>query len=92
MNINKIIHSEAYEFQILEDENSQLNFWKWRLCSETVLCIQAWEVEMFPRPPGDGVCRIYLKANFPFSVAKSVSQADSWLARIMSDFVEIMSL
>lgn len=92
MKENKIIHSEAHEFQILADENSQLNFWKWRLCSETVPCVKAWKVEMFPGPPGDGVCRIHLKAHSPFSVAKSVSGADSWLARIMSDFLKILSL
>lgn len=47
---------------------------------------------MFQGPPGDGVCRIHLKAHFPFSVAKSVRGADSWLARIMSDSVKILSL
>lgn len=47
---------------------------------------------MFPGTPGDGACRIHLKARFPFSIARSVSGADYWLARIMSDFVKILSL
>lgn len=47
---------------------------------------------MFPGPPGDGVYRIHLKGRFPFSAAKCVGGADSWLARIMSDFVKILSL
>lgn len=89
---NKIIHSERHEFKILADENSQLNFWNWRVCSKIVPCVQSWEVETFSKPPGDGVCRMYFKARFPFSVAKSVSKADSKLARIMSDFVKILSL
>lgn len=88
----KIIHSEVHEFQISADENSQLNFWKWKFWSGTVLHVQASEAEMFPEPPGEGVCRIHLNQHFCFSVAESVSGADSFLAKIMTGFLKILSL
>lgn len=44
---------------------------------------------MFPGPPGEGVCRIHLNQCFCFSVAKSVGGDDSFLARIMIDFLKI---
>lgn len=88
----KIIHSEAHEFQILADENSQLNFWKWKFSSGTVLRAQASEAGRFPGLPGEGVCRIHLNQHFRFSAAKSVSGADTFLVRIMTDFLKILSL
>lgn len=54
--------------------------------------VQASQIEMFPGPPGEGVCRIHLNQHFCFSVAKSVSGDDSFLARIMTDFLKILSL
>lgn len=90
----KIIHSEAHEFQILADENSLLNFWNWKFWSGTVLCAQCSGLGSrdVPRASRRGCCRIHLNQRFCFSVAQSVGGADSFLARVMTDFLKILPL